>query len=259
MEQRALRDGDQQPPRARVGTSCTVLEVTVPIAFVGGLVSFLAPCVLPIIPGFLAYLAGTSVSGGSNRRSIFFHSLAFVLGFSFVFAVLGVLLNSVLTGIAYDVQTWLSRIGGAIVIFFGLYLTGLLKVGFLERPHQFKILKQGRSRYITSFGFGFAFAAGWTPCVGAVLGSILGLAAAAPNTAFALLLSYALGLGLPFLLIGFFAGSAGKFVTRYHRVIRVANVAFGVLLIVLGILVFTQNLQKIASFEVLNMILLREP
>ena len=111
-----------------------------------------------------------------------------MLGFSLVFAALGVLLNTVLEAVAYDVQIWLSRIGGTLVIIFGLYLAGLVKISFLERPHTFAVHTGNRSRYTTSFLFGLAFAAGWTPCVGAALGAILGLAASAPGSAFLLLL-----------------------------------------------------------------------
>ena len=112
--------------------------ISIAIAFGAGLVSFLAPCVLPIIPGFLAYLAGASLSESqSKRKEIFLNSLFFVLGFSVIFAVLGVLLNTLLESIAYDVQIWLSRVGGAIIIFFGLYLTGLIHIHFFEREHKF--------------------------------------------------------------------------------------------------------------------------
>src|SRR3989338_4274157 len=174
-------------------------SLTIFVAFFAGLVSFLAPCVLPIIPGFLAYLAGSSLADArTHRRDIFLNSLFFVIGFSLVFAVLGVLLNTLLESFAYDVQIWLSRVGGAIIIFFGLYLTGLLKIPFLEKTHTFKVQKRFKSKYATSFLFGLAFAAGWTPCVGAALGAILGLAASQPGAAFGLLMAYALGLGLPF-------------------------------------------------------------
>src|SRR3990167_4132655 len=126
-------------------------------AFLGGLVSFLAPCVLPIIPGFLAYLAGASTTDtGPKRKEIFINSIFFVLGFSFVFALLGVLLNTLLEKIAYDVQTWLSRIGGVMIIFFGLYLVGLIKISFFEREHKLKIktgFSGAGSRYLTSFLF----------------------------------------------------------------------------------------------------------
>jgi cytochrome c-type biogenesis protein len=233
-------------------------DLSIGIAFIAGIVSFLAPCVLPIIPGFLAYLAGSSLEeAASRKREVFLNALFFVLGFSVVFAVLGVLLNTLLEAIAYDVQIWLSRVGGALVILFGLYLTGLIKIGFLERPHTFRVTAGNRSRYATSFLFGLAFAAGWTPCVGAALGAILGLAASAPGSAFALLLAYALGLGLPFLVIGFFAGQASRLVERLGPALRYVNIAFGIILIMLGILIFTGNLSRIANFEFLNALLLK--
>ena len=235
-----------------------MIDVSISVAFIAGIVSFLAPCVLPIIPGFLAYLAGSSLTQAATRRKeVFLNALFFVLGFSLVFAALGVLLNTVLEAVAYDVQLWLSRIGGALVIIFGLYLTGLIKISFLERPHTFAVHAGNRSRYATSFLFGLAFAAGWTPCVGAALGAILGLAASQPGSAFVLLLAYALGLGLPFLVIGFFTAQASAFIEKYQRAFRYITVAFGVILIMLGVLIFTGQLSRIANFELLNRLLLR--
>lgn len=234
-------------------------NITIAIAFVAGLVSFLSPCVLPIIPGFLAYLAGASLNESSSRRKdIFINSLLFVLGFSVVFAVLGILLNTVLERVAYDVQIWLARIGGALIIFFGLYLTGLIRVSFLEREYKPHVSLTLKSRYLTSFLFGAAFAAGWTPCVGAVLGGILGLAAAQPGSAFALLFSYSLGLGIPFLVVGLFASRASNLINRYAGALKYANIVFGIVLIALGVLAFTQNLNLIANLEILNQWLLRE-
>jgi cytochrome c-type biogenesis protein len=231
-------------------------NVTIGIAFIAGVVSFLAPCVLPIVPGFLAYLAGASATEvEAKRRQIFANALFFVLGFSAVFAALGVALNTILEAVAYDVQIWLSRVGGIIIIFFGLYLTGLVKLPFLEREHKLRV-KQHRSRLLTSFLFGAAFAAGWTPCVGAALGSILGLAATQPGLAFILLMSYALGLGIPFLVVALFAGQAAVFLNRLARAVKYINLAFGILLIAFGVLVFTQSLNLIANFDFLNTILL---
>ena len=193
-------------------------EGTLLFAFIAGLVSFLAPCVLPLIPGFLSYLAGVSIKDAKdNRKEIFLNSVFFVLGFSTVFAALGVLLNTLLEQIAYDVQTWLSRIGGVLIIFFGLYLVGLIKIGWLEKEHKPNVKKRFSSAYLTSFVFGAAFAAGWTPCVGAVLGGILALAATQPGSAFSLLMAYALGLGLPFLIVGLFAGRITPLLTRFAK------------------------------------------
>jgi len=235
-------------------------EISIAAAFLAGIVSFLAPCVLPIIPGFLAYISGASLSeaGGAKRKEVFFNSFFFVLGFSAVFAALGVLLNTLLEAIAYDVQIWLSRLGGAIIIIFGLYLTGIFHIPFLEREHKFHVTTKFSSRYLTSFLFGAAFAAGWTPCVGPALGAILGLAASQPGSAFYLLLAYALGLGIPFLIVGLFAAQASAFIKKYQPVLRYINIVFGIILIALGVLVFTQQLNRIANFEFLNRFLLKE-
>ncbi|HLG25805.1 MAG TPA: cytochrome c biogenesis protein CcdA [Candidatus Gracilibacteria bacterium] len=228
------------------------------VSFFAGLVSFLSPCVLPLIPGFLAYLAGSTLSDSkSHRLEIFLNSLFFVLGFSVFFAFLGVILNSVLINIADEAQTWLARIGGVIIIFFGLYLTGLIHIGFLDAEHKLNVGKKFKSKYVTSFVFGAAFSAGWTPCVGAVLGAILGLAATQPGSAFALLLSYSLGLGLPFLLVGLFTSQASSFFRKHAKGLSYVKIVFGVAMIILGILAFTQNLGLIANFEVLNQFLLQ--
>lgn len=235
-----------------------MIEISLGVAFVAGLVSFLSPCILPIIPGFLAYLGGASLENPSQRErfAIIVNAAFFVLGFASVFAALGVLLNTVLESIAYDVQVWLARIGGAIIIFFGLYLARIIRIPFLDREHKVRVTKKFSSRYVTSFVFGAAFAAGWTPCVGAALGAILGLAASSPGTAFSLLMSYALGLGVPFLLVGVFASSANTFFAKHAKTFEKVSVVFGFILIALGILVFTQSLNLIANFEFLNAILL---
>jgi len=242
------------------------------VAFIAGIVSFLSPCVLPIIPGFLAYLGGATSAAGANkgggagdsgstasrRLPIFLNSLFFVIGFSLVFAALGILLNGILAHSAYAFQTWLARIGGAIIIFFGLYLMGFFHIGFLEYDHKFAPKFQSRSRYITSLLFGFAFGAGWTPCVGPVLGGILGLAASAPGEAFPLLLSYAIGLGVPFLIVGLFVSQANRWIDRYAAGLHYVTVVFGAVLVALGVLVFTQDLTLIANFDFVNNLLLRK-
>ncbi len=237
-----------------------MIDSTLFLAFTAGLVSFLSPCVLPIIPGFLAYLAGSSSAteqSAKKRLQIFLASVAFVLGFSSVFATLGVLLNTVLERVAYDAQEWMSRIGGVIIILFGLYLTGLIKIPFLEREYKLKVTHVSKYRLVTSFLFGAAFAAGWTPCVGAVLGSILAIAATKPGTAFGLLFTYSLGLGVPFLLVGAFVAQAQTLINRFSYLLKPINVMFGIVLILLGILVFTNRLSLIANLEFLNQLLLK--
>ncbi|MBI5078203.1 MAG: cytochrome C biogenesis protein [Candidatus Yonathbacteria bacterium] len=222
-------------------------DVTVFVAFGAGIVSFLAPCVLPLVPGFLAYLGGIATekkmpNASASRFAMLHASVFFVLGFTAVFAVLGIILRSALVQSGPDLQVIIARVGGAIVIFFGLYLMGLVKLSFLERPHIFAVHKKFSSRALASFVFGAAFAAGWTPCVGAALGAILGLAALAPAKTFFLLIAYALGLGVPFLIIGAFAWKIKAYLARSFAWIQYLNILFGGVLVWLGTLAFTQNL-----------------
>lgn len=225
-----------------------MVDITIFLAFSAGLLSFLSPCILPLVPAFVAYLSGVSVQEAKmHRRSIFVNSLFFVLGFSIVFALLGVLLTTVLGTIAYDARIWLSRIGGVIIIGFALYLLGILKLPFLEREHKLKA-KKFRSSYLTSFVFGFAFATGWTPCVGAILGGILTLALTLPINAFYLLLSYALGLGIPFLIAGLFTDRIQGFVSRSAKFLKYFNIIAGIFLLIIGILVLTNLLPIVSSF-----------
>lgn len=220
-------------------------EVTIIIAFVAGIVSFLAPCVLPLIPAFLGYLAGTRVEE-TSRWVLFAHSFLFVLGFSTVFSFLGFLLNSILSRIAYDVQIWLGRIAGVVIILFGLYLLGFIKPKFFQEEHKLSV-KHFKSKALTSFVFGAAFAVGWTPCVGAVLGSILALAAAMPSKSFALLLAYSLGLGIPFLLAGLFAQPFLRLIQKNGKFLKYFNVVVGILILLLGMLVFLGKLALVSS------------
>lgn len=237
-----------------IGDASTISLIT---ALGAGFVSFLAPCVLPLIPGYLSFLAGSTLGGKApTRREIFLTSVSFVLGFSIVFALLGALLSSVLASVAYDVQLWLSRIGGVLMIIFGLSLANLISFSFLSREHKAFTPKRFSSRYLTGVVFGFAFAAGWTPCVGPALGAILGLATTAPGSAFWLLLAYAIGLGIPFLIVGLFTSSAQTFIVRYERPLARVSVVFGYILIILGVLVFTQKLSLVANWGLLNQLLL---
>ena len=222
-------------------------DPTITIVFVAGIISFLSPCILPLIPGFLAYLGGTSAGKKHVRLKIFLNSVAFVLGFSLIFALLGLLLTTVLEGISFAVQTWLSRIGGIVIMLFALYLLGLIKLRFLEREHKFKV-KNFSVSYITSFIFGAAFAVGWSPCVGAILGSVFTLAITQAGKAFTLLIVYSLGLGIPFLLVGLFTTQAIKLINKSKNALKYFNIVVGVLLLILGILVFTNKLVIIASF-----------
>jgi len=191
-----------------------------------------------------------------NRHAIFINSVFFVLGFSLIFSLVGVLLQTVLSTVSYSVQKWLGYFGGTIIIFFGLYLLGLIKIPFLEKEHTLRVKRRFNSSYATSFVFGAAFAAGWTPCVGAILGAILTLAVSQPGSAFSLLLAYSLGLGIPFLLVGLFAEKSQRFIEKAGPALKYVNYAFGILLIAIGVLVFTSQLSRIANFPLFTNLLL---
>ncbi|MCH7876840.1 MAG: sulfite exporter TauE/SafE family protein, partial [Thaumarchaeota archaeon] len=197
-------------------------EIALGIAVLAGLASFVAPCILPMIPAFLAYISGTTLSelnqkNGSNtitinRTNIVLNSVFFVIGFSVVFSTLGVIINSVLSTSAGELVQGLNQIGGIIIIGFGVFLLLSTKINKLNMEKKF-LPKSSKSSYPISFVFGLAFAVGWTPCVGPILGTILTLAATTPSVAFNLLLLYSLGLGIPFILMG-------VFYSRATRVIR---------------------------------------
>lgn len=231
-------------------------EISFFIAFIAGIISFFAPCILPLIPAFLGFLAGQKVEQ-TSRWKLFGHSFLFVLGFGTVFSIVGVLLNSILANVAYTAQTWLGRVAGVIIILFGFYLLGFIKPEFLQREHKFRVPKIG-NRAVSSFLFGAAFAVGWTPCVGAVLGSILALATAMPGDAFGLLLSYSLGLGIPFLIVGLFAHNFIAWIQKHGTFLKYFNIVVGLLVVALGILVFTNKLALVAgSLGFLNRFLLK--
>src|SRR3989338_11424962 len=185
---------------------------------------------------------------------IFYSSVFFVLGFSVVFALLGELLQTVLVTVSSTVQLWLSRIGGILIILFGIFLLDLLPFSFLQKEYKPQI--KTKIHYLTAFLFGATFAVGWTPCVGPVLGSVLTLAIVEPGSAFFLLLAYSLGLGLPFLLVGLFTNEAQRFIQHAGSWIKYLRYFFAVILIIVGVLVFTNQLVLLANVPFLSNILL---
>ena len=231
-------------------------EPTLVLAALAGLASFTSPCMLPVIPAFLAQLAGTSLDlSDLRRRDVLLGTVLFVLGFSAVFATLGVVLGTVLQNAATEVLVWLSRIAGTVIIVLGLHLAGLLRLPVLDRPYS---VHQGTLKlgHLASFLFGASFAVAWTPCVGPILGSTLALATTRPASAFPLLLAYAAGLGAPFLLVGLFPSQVYSFLKRHRKAAARVHVAFGVVLIGMGVLVFTGHLNLLANFPLLNEVLL---
>ncbi|WP_299292361.1 cytochrome c biogenesis CcdA family protein [Nitrosopumilus sp.] len=240
-------------------------EITLGIAALAGLGSFAAPCILPMIPAFLAYISGTTLSelnqnDGSktvaiNRSNIILNSIFFVLGFSIVFSTFGVIINSVLSTSSGEFIEGFNQVGGIIIIGFGTFLLLSTKISKLNMEKKF-FPKRSKASYPMSFVFGLAFAAGWTPCVGPILGTILTLAATTPSVAFNLLLVYSLGLGIPFILMGIFYSRANRLIRSMSKHLKYYNIILGGFIIVLGGLVFTNQLAYIANFPLLNELLL---
>lgn len=244
-----------------------MVDLGILISALAGAGSFFSPCILPILPAFIAYLSGTTLneiqdsSGQSlklrkaTRLNIFLNTVYFVLGFSLVFAVLGVILNSVLMSIGVGFQNVLTYFGGLVIIGFGTYLILSTKLRGLNFEKKFSSIPKFKTSYITSFVFGAAFAAAWTPCVGPILGSTLTLAATAPGAAYNLLLAYSLGLGIPFLVTGVFFSQATNLIRKLVKHLKYFNPAMGIMLIILGILVFTNSLSILGNFPLANEII----
>lgn len=224
-------------------------------AFAAGLLSFLSPCVLPLIPGYLSYLAGTSIQEaeeGGNQKSqhvrVGLHALWFVLGFVLMFALLGTG-AAVLGGALRAYQQWLARIAGLLLILFGVVLTGLIPVPLLSRDYRLEV-KQGTSSWWRTGLIGMTFAAGWSGCFGPLLGSILVLATSATTLVqgISFLLAYALGLGIPFLLVGVLLDRISPPLRGIRRVSRFLSRGAGMILILMGMLVFTGRLDQLAIY-----------
>ena len=248
-----------------------MVETSVLVSALAGVGSFFSPCILPIIPAFVSYLSGTTLSevqgqnqgaGGtsvavkkSTRLNIFLNTVYFVLGFSLVFAVLGVILNSFLANVGTGFQATLQTIGGGVIIAFGAYLILSSKIRVLNFERRMTHIPRFKTTYLTSFVFGAAFASGWTPCVGPILGTTLTLAATSPGAAYNSLLAYSLGLGVPFLITGAFFSQSTKIIKKMIKHLKYFNPVMGAILIILGILVLTNQLSIIGNFPLANEII----
>ena len=230
-------------------------ELSILVAFVGGLFSFLSPCVLPLFPSYLSFITGMSVeelkSAADDRRRrrwILAHSLAFVMGFSMVFVGMGASFSA-LGQFLFDYRDRIRLAGGLLIIVFGLYIAGVLRLDFLGRYQQFQ-LRTKPAGLLGSWLVGVTFAIGWTPCVGPILGSILSLAGAAEtvSTGVALLVAYSAGLALPFLLSSIALGAFLAAFRRFRPWVPVVERISGVLLVVIGVLVATNYFIVLNSY-----------
>jgi cytochrome c-type biogenesis protein len=232
----------QSPSDAASGVSYAV-------AFAAGLLSFLSPCVLPLIPSYVGFLTGLTVEEMQRRRgAALLHAVWFVAGFSFIFMALGAS-ASALGNLLLQYQVWLGRVGGVLVLLFGLYLLGVLRPAFLMRERKIELATKPIG-YVGSAVVGMTFGAAWTPCIGPILGGILTLAAARGSVGQGTLLLgvYALGLAVPFLITAF---ALDRFLAWFQRfrpyIVWVDRVA-GALLVLLGILLVTDRFTLLASW-----------
>jgi len=231
------------------------LDVSLGLAFLAGLASFFSPCVFSLVPAYIGYLSGRSLSLGkeeapASRLNTFLHGLAFVLGFSFIFIVLGIAFSA-LSQVLYQSRDILAKAGGVVLIVFGLHLTGLIHIPFLDydiRP-QSKLGKGGS--FLSSFLMGVFFSAGWSPCVGPTLGLILTLAIERANISQGVILlsAYSLGMGIPFLAAAFGIGWVTVVLQKYSKAMKVAQVVMGGVLIVVGVLLFLGIYQRLVTFQ----------
>lgn len=219
------------------------------VAFAAGLLSFLSPCVLPLVPSYVGFLTGMTLPELSDRRRVAaVHALLFVLGFSLVFVLLGATATALGGALKYY-QTWIARIGGVLVILFGLVCLGLVRIGPLaqERRVQFQHKPVG---YLGSALVGMAFGAGWTPCIGPVLGAILSLAATSESVTRGMLLLgvYSAGLAVPFLLAAVAVESFLGWFQRFRRYLPWVMRVCGVLLVLVGVLMVTGQFTRMAGW-----------
>ena len=222
-------------------------------AFLAGILSFLSPCVLPLVPGYVSLISGATVEDlHSDERhmlgTVMLHSLTFIMGFSVVFIALGAVATSI-GQLANEYHNLLAKIAGVIVIVFGLHLTGLLKIKALYADKRLHDVKGGSSA-LGSFAVGFAFAFGWTPCIGPILATILVFAGAQETVLKGVLLLavYSLGLAVPFLLTSLGVDRFLGFYTKFRRHLHTVEVVSGVLLIAVGVLIFMNNLKLLSGY-----------
>lgn len=226
-----------------------IQNVGVGLAFLAGLASFLSPCVLSLVPAYVGYLSGRAAGGDTRGRwTTFFHGLAFVLGFSVVFIVLGIA-TTALGRLLYDARDILTLNGGVVVIIFGLHMIGVLRVTILEYDTRRQELPNQKLGYLSSALMGVFFSAGWAPCTGPTLGAILTISFMGGSVALSVLLlaAYSAGLAIPFLLAAFGIGWVSNILRRYAKVMRVVEIIMGIVLIVVGELLLLGKLQSLGG------------
>jgi cytochrome c-type biogenesis protein len=223
-------------------------NLILPVAFAAGLLSFLSPCVLPLVPSYLGFLTGMTLEEMSDRRRwAVLHALMFVLGFSLIFIALGAGATVLGSTLAYHKDT-IARVGGVLIIAFGVYATGIFRVAAFERERRVHLDRKPVG-FLGSTLVGMAFAAGWTPCLGPVLGGILGMAGVSGEMGkgIALLSAYSAGLAVPFLLAAVAVDKFRDWFAKFRRWLPWVQRASGLLLIVVGLLLVTGEFTRLAA------------
>jgi cytochrome c-type biogenesis protein len=228
-----------------------ISEVTIGLAFLAGLASFLSPCVFSLVPAYVGYLSGRAAGGEntvSNRWITFTHGLAFVIGFSIVFVILGVAASAA-GGLLFDLRNWLAKIGGVVIIIFGLHMIGVIRIPFLEYDARVHELPDPKLGYLSSALMGVFFSAGWSPCVGPVLGTILTFAINGGSIALGvkLLSSYSAGLAIPFLAAALGIGWVTMILRKYNKVMHYVEIGMGVIMVIVGVMLLTGMFELIAQ------------
>jgi cytochrome c-type biogenesis protein len=226
-------------------------SVGIGIAFGAGVLSFLSPCVLPLVPSYLSFVTGMSLEDleeGVNRRITLIHSLLFVAGFTGIFLLLGAS-ASFLGQFLRAYETWIARVGGVLIIVLGLHLAGAFRLTPLMRERRVH-LNDKPAGYLGTLGVGAIFGAGWTPCIGPVLGAILTFAASQEQfwSGVALLLVYSMGLAVPFLLAALALDVFLRAFSRFRRFLPFVQVASGLLLVFLGLLLLTGTFSALSTY-----------
>jgi cytochrome c-type biogenesis protein len=228
-----------------------IAQVTIGLSFLAGLASFLSPCVFSLVPAYIGYLGGRAAGGeatATNRFVTFTHGLAFVLGFSLVFITLGVA-SSAFGHLLFDLRFILAKVGGVVVIIFGLHMIGVFRIPFLEYDTRVQQMPDRRWGYLSSALMGVFFSAGWAPCVGPVLGAILTLAmnGGSLSTGVSLLSAYSAGLAIPFLIAALGVGWVSITLRKYGKAMHYIEIGMGVVLVILGIMLFAGVFEIIAQ------------
>jgi cytochrome c-type biogenesis protein len=228
-----------------------IAQVTLGLAFLAGLASFLSPCVFSLVPAYIGYLGGRAAGGEAtenNRFVTFTHGIAFVLGFSLVFITLGIA-SSAFGRLLFDLRFILAKVGGIVVIIFGLHMIGVFRIPFLEYDTRVQTMPDRKWGYLSSALMGVFFSAGWAPCVGPVLGAILTLAmnGGSLSTGVSLLSAYSAGLAIPFLFAALGVGWVSVTLRKYGKVMHYIEIGMGVILVILGIMLFAGVFELIAQ------------